>query len=264
MRVAGASRRSPPRLSPPPEPAAPLGAEDIALRAALGGRQAEHGGTARRLGRAQHRHLEHRPGSGVRGAPGRGARARLDFQVTVEPERAARVSLTARTRAPARWSIAERKATVDPSSARHFLLLGHSDTVFEPRLAVPEVARSIAASPDRAYGPGSSDMKGGLVVLLEAPAARCRQRRPARAPNVTVLLNADEEIGSLGSRARIQAAAARCAARASCSSPRSRAASMARSRSGAASSTSTRGRRRARRHLADRGPQRRCSRSPRR
>ena len=83
--------------------------------------------------------------------------------------------------------------------------MGHFDTVFEPDSPFQKW-RIDASSPDRAYGPGSSDMKGGLVVLLEALRALRASGDLARA-NVTVLLNADEEIGSLGSRARIQAAA---------------------------------------------------------
>ena len=131
---------------------------------------------------------------------------RLDFQVTVEPS----APLEYPERAGARTGPlvrGERKASLDPEHARHFLLLGHFDTVFEPDSPFQRW-RIDVGSPERASGPGSSDMKGGLVVLLEALRALRDSGDLARA-DVTVLLNSDEEIGSLGSRARIQAAAER-------------------------------------------------------
>ena len=185
------------------EPAAPLDSGDLALRAALGARQASmEARLADWVGR----------NTGTWNAAGLDAFAALlaaelralDFRVTVEPSapREYPDRAGARTGPLVR---AERAATVDPERARHFLLLGHFDTVFEPDSPFQRW-RIDAGSPDRAFGPGSSDMKGGLVVLLEALRALRASGDLARA-NVTVLLNADEEIGSLGSRARIQAAA---------------------------------------------------------
>lgn len=130
----------------------------------------------------------------------------LDFEVTVEPSAA----LDYPDRAGARTGPlvqAERRAAVDPERARHFLLLGHFDTVFEPDSPFQNW-RIDPSAPERATGPGASDMKGGLVVLLEALRALRESGDLARA-DVTVLLNADEEIGSLGSRPRIEAAARR-------------------------------------------------------
>jgi glutamate carboxypeptidase len=67
------------------------------------------------------------------------------------------------------------------------LLLGHVDTVW-PRGTLESMPWHI--DDGRAYGPGSHDMKGGLVVMLEA----IRRAHTERA--LRVVLTADEEIGS--------------------------------------------------------------------
>jgi glutamate carboxypeptidase len=181
----------------------PLDAEDLALRAALAARQPA---MEARLADWVGRNTGTWNAEGLEAfAPLLAAELRaLDFQVTVEPS----APLEYPDHAGARTGPlvrAERKATVEPERARHFLLLGHFDTVFEPDSPFQNW-RIDAGSPDRAFGPGTSDMKGGLVVLLEALRALRASGDLSRA-NVTVLLNADEEIGSLGSRARIEAAA---------------------------------------------------------
>jgi glutamate carboxypeptidase len=185
------------------EAAAPLDAAELALRAGLAGRQGE---MEARLADWVDRN------TGTWNTAGLEAFAalladelrRLDFQVTVEPSAplAYPDSAGARTGPFVRG---ERRASLDPEHARHILLLGHFDTVFEPDSPFQKW-RVEAGNPERASGPGSSDMKGGLVVLFEALRALRASGDLARA-DVTVLLNADEEIGSLGSRARIQAAA---------------------------------------------------------
>jgi glutamate carboxypeptidase len=86
-----------------------------------------------------------------------------------------------------------------PGEGAPLLLLGHVDTVWE--------VGSLADMPfrienGRAYGPGSYDMKAGLVVLVEAVAAAGTRRRTLR-----VFLTADEEIGSLTGRPLIEEAA---------------------------------------------------------
>ena len=182
---------------------AALDGEDLALRAGLAGRQAD---MEKRLGDSVERN------TGTWNTAGLDAFAallaeelrRLDFVVTVDPS----APLEYPERAGARTGPlvrGERKASLDREHARHFLLLGHFDTVFEPDSPFQKW-RIDPGSPERASGPGSSDMKGGLVVLLEALRALRDSGDLARA-DVTVLLNSDEEIGSLGSRARIQAAA---------------------------------------------------------
>lgn len=101
--------------------------------------------------------------------------------------------------------VAERKAEIAPERARHFLLLGHFDTVFEPDSPFQSLAPD-PKDPQRALGPGVMDMKGGLVVLLYTLRALEESGDLARA-DYTVVINSDEEIGSLGSRARIEAEA---------------------------------------------------------
>ncbi|HEX2193897.1 MAG TPA: M20 family metallopeptidase [Candidatus Limnocylindria bacterium] len=70
------------------------------------------------------------------------------------------------------------------------LLIGHMDTVFDEGTAAQ---RPFTVESDRARGPGTSDMKGGLLAGLHALAAlRAVGSRPA----VTFVANPDEEIGS--------------------------------------------------------------------
>jgi glutamate carboxypeptidase len=70
------------------------------------------------------------------------------------------------------------------------LLIGHMDTVFDPGTAAQRPYRSDG---DRAYGPGVTDMKAGLLAGLHAIAAL--QEAGAR-PSLTFVANPDEEIGS--------------------------------------------------------------------
>ncbi len=75
------------------------------------------------------------------------------------------------------------------------LLMGHLDTVFPPDSPFQEFSRV----GDTMYGPGVSDMKGGLVVMLYALKA-LDEFGNLQDKAITVLLNSDEEIGSLSSR----------------------------------------------------------------
>jgi glutamate carboxypeptidase len=80
------------------------------------------------------------------------------------------------------------------------LLIGHCDTVW-PRGTTRELPPHL--SNGRLYGPGSFDMKGGLVEIVFALEAL---RRLDLAPSVTpvVLVNSDEEIGSPDSWSAIE------------------------------------------------------------
>ena len=100
--------------------------------------------------------------------------------------------------------IVARRPGPGPASQR-FLVLGHYDTVFEPDSPFQSY-RLDRDDPLRAIGPGVSDMKGGLVVLFFALRALAESGDLDRA-QWTVLLNADEEIGSLSTRLRIEAEA---------------------------------------------------------
>lgn len=88
------------------------------------------------------------------------------------------------------------------------LLIGHLDTVHP--VGTLGSALPIRRDGDRCFGPGIYDMKAGLVMAftaLERLIGLGRLDSP-----VTILLNADEEIGSPGSRATIEREARRHAA----------------------------------------------------
>ncbi|GAA4885028.1 M20/M25/M40 family metallo-hydrolase [Actinomycetospora straminea] len=83
------------------------------------------------------------------------------------------------------------------------VLLGHLDTVFE---AGTVAARPFTVTDGVARGPGVFDMKAGLVVGVYAVAAL--DALGVARPSVRLLVNADEEVGSLGSRSSLVDAAA--------------------------------------------------------
>ena len=70
------------------------------------------------------------------------------------------------------------------------LLIGHMDTVFDPGTADERPYRS---EDGRAFGPGVTDMKAGLLAGLHAIAAL---HEAGVRPAVTFIANPDEEIGS--------------------------------------------------------------------
>lgn len=76
------------------------------------------------------------------------------------------------------------------------LLLGHFDTVWDVGTLKP---MPFKIDGEKALGPGIFDMKGGIVMMLEAIRA-VRELRGALPRPVTVLLNTDEEVGSDSSR----------------------------------------------------------------
>ncbi len=82
------------------------------------------------------------------------------------------------------------------------LLIGHMDTVFDEGTVAQRPYRSEGG---RAYGPGVSDMKGGLLAGLHAIAA---QHEAGERPAITFVANPDEEIGSPFSSPFIRALAA--------------------------------------------------------
>lgn len=77
-----------------------------------------------------------------------------------------------------------------PGDGPRLLLIGHMDTVFDPGTAASRPYRSDG---QRAYGPGVTDMKAGLLSGIHALAAL---RGAGARPNVTFVANPDEEIGS--------------------------------------------------------------------
>jgi glutamate carboxypeptidase len=83
------------------------------------------------------------------------------------------------------------------------LTLGHSDTVW-PLGTLSHIPFRRAQG--RLWGPGVLDMKGGLAFLLMAVRAIRELDIPVRR-HVVLQLNADEEVGSVGSRALTEGAA---------------------------------------------------------
>ncbi|MDP3908048.1 hydrolase [Novosphingobium sp.] len=92
---------------------------------------------------------------------------------------------------------------VRPDAPRRFLLTGHMDTVFPAHHAFQH---QHWLDEQTLCGPGVADMKGGIAVILAALTAF--ETSPA-APSIgyDVLINSDEETGSLSSAALIAALA---------------------------------------------------------
>jgi glutamate carboxypeptidase len=99
------------------------------------------------------------------------------------------------------------RVTCDPGrNEPGVLVLSHVDTVHPiGTLAGPLPMRREG---DKVYGPGTYDMKGGLVLAVAAFRQLVRDR-VARALPLTFLFNPDEEVGSVGSRKAIEQEGAR-------------------------------------------------------
>jgi glutamate carboxypeptidase len=90
-------------------------------------------------------------------------------------------------------------ARVRPDAPRRFLLTGHMDTVFP----ADHPFQSLSRDGDIINGPGTADMKGGLAVILHA--LKALETAPVwQNVGYDVLINADEETGSLSSAALIE------------------------------------------------------------
>ena len=89
---------------------------------------------------------------------------------------------------------------VRPNAERRFVLTGHMDTVFPVDHPFQEVSW---IDNDTINGPGTADMKGGLDVILHAlktfETMECAPR-----VGYDVMINSDEETGSLASRSLIE------------------------------------------------------------
>ncbi len=97
------------------------------------------------------------------------------------------------------------RVTARPQAPVRVLLTGHMDTVFPIDHPFQE---HTYLDEDRLNAPGAADMKGGLLVMLEA--LKTVEASPfADQVGYEVLINADEEIGSHGSAAALVAAAER-------------------------------------------------------
>jgi glutamate carboxypeptidase len=89
--------------------------------------------------------------------------------------------------------------SVRPRAGRRFLLTGHMDTVYP---ADHPFQSATWHDGDTLNAPGAADMKGGLAVMLHALQA-FESGEAARAVGYDVLINSDEETGSLSSAALI-------------------------------------------------------------
>ncbi len=93
--------------------------------------------------------------------------------------------------------------SVRPQAGRRLLLTGHMDTVFPVDHPFQTVIR---LDEDTINGPGTADMKGGLCVILHALTAFEATPGAARI-GYDVMINSDEETGSLASAALIDSLA---------------------------------------------------------
>lgn len=92
--------------------------------------------------------------------------------------------------------IVGRWPNADGSFDRPILLAGHYDTVWPEGEAA---RRPFAIEGNLAKGPGAFDMKGGVTIGLQVMEHLYKSGTPLRHP-VTMVLNGDEEIGSVYSR----------------------------------------------------------------
>ncbi|PKB24852.1 glutamate carboxypeptidase [Novosphingobium kunmingense] len=85
--------------------------------------------------------------------------------------------------------------SVRPDAPRRLLLTGHMDTVFP---ADHPFQQTLRQDPDVLNGPGTADMKGGIAVILAALRA-FEGSAAAAGVGYDVMINSDEETGSLSS-----------------------------------------------------------------
>ena len=95
------------------------------------------------------------------------------------------------------------RVTVRPDAPVQLLFTGHMDTVFAADHAFQQTRW---LDDGLLNGPGVADMKGGLAVVLAALKA-VEESEAGRRIGYEVVVNSDEEIGSLGSAALIAEAA---------------------------------------------------------
>ena len=91
--------------------------------------------------------------------------------------------------------------SVRPEAARRVILIGHMDTVYA---ADHPFQHCDWLDANTLHGPGTADMKGGLALMLAGLAA---YERSGPALGYDVMINADEETGSLSSAPLIAALA---------------------------------------------------------
>src|SRR6202044_2557534 len=101
---------------------------------------------------------------------------------------------------------AEINLVSGPGTKQQIMIMGHLDTVYP----LGTLARTpFRISGGRAWGPGTFDMKGGLVLALFAGDA-LKAAGVAPTKKLVFLWTSDEEIGSESSRRAIETEAVRC------------------------------------------------------
>src|SRR5260370_20238002 len=106
------------------------------------------------------------------------------------------------------WPANSARQAKNPAREGQILVLGHMDTVYETGTIKKMPFRVIRG---RAFGPGTFDMKGGLVIALFAVDALIRADwLPHR--RIVFLWTSDEETGSKSSREIIENEAPRSGA----------------------------------------------------
>ncbi|HKX44643.1 MAG TPA: glutamate carboxypeptidase, partial [Burkholderiaceae bacterium] len=93
--------------------------------------------------------------------------------------------------------------TLKGSGKRNIMLQGHMDTVYQSGILQTQPYKQDG---NKLYGPGIADDKGGLAVILHALAI-LRDAGWKDYATLTVLINPDEEVGSIGSGETISALA---------------------------------------------------------
>ena len=91
------------------------------------------------------------------------------------------------------------KATFKGTGTKNILLIAHMDTVYQPGMLAKQPFR---IEGDKAFGLAIADDKQGIAVILHS-LAMLKQLDFNEYGTLTVLINADEEISSPGSRALI-------------------------------------------------------------
>lgn len=85
--------------------------------------------------------------------------------------------------------------TLEGSGHRKLMLMGHMDTVYERGILATQPYKIVG---ERIYGPGIADDKGGIAVILHALKI-LKDAGWKDFARLTVLINPDEEVGSIGS-----------------------------------------------------------------
>ncbi len=96
--------------------------------------------------------------------------------------------------------------TARPNATRRIMLAGHLDTVFPVN---DSFQKAVIRKDGTLHGPGTADMKGGLLVMAQALAC-FEQSGLADDIGIDVVLNSDEEVASYASSPYMEKVAAHC------------------------------------------------------